>query len=723
MLSISRQGTWIDPSGYTWSFYGDDVDRSVFTIIPRPEFATDPVTGKPIFALVEFETSDGGNGSGYCALQTRTNVPEEAILGITSEIQFRFGVQQPRFVTLSLNPATRAVIEYVDPELAVPVLVEIAPSRTDQNSAAFLIPLTRGGMQQFKGAFSGQSGSVPISYWLYTDVRLPDVGATVTFDSVVAEQYERSEQIDKNIWGEVTRRQVAIAHYFSRSQAGTIELHVGDPPPPVEIVEQMRRWAENTLEDLVELAVDSALSRIPPDRPDAFTISMVSSFRREYMQGQIAQWVFVPTDTLPSMPALGFSFDEFFTRVKARQFTVNVTMNVSFEPPESDAFVEEESIASVEVTIRYPTLFDNTLRFDALTQSHLFVAPWDEGAGGRYTLEYTVNYHKPGQPPLRVRFENLEQSVFTVTPASAGVISVEFDGRNLDWVDPDSGYSGVEIAFFFIDLSGDNQPVTQIARIDREAPRTTIRSLFSLPIFNDYSYTLTYFMNDGTTFTLDARRSNAARIFVNNPLQSSTLFVVLQQPPGFTILQAPIRVSWLSGLSHDPVSKNLTLLPSKPVTPVPVNAVSTSQVLFSYQGTILLQNLPPKTIVLATTPNMQIVISPVMIWFGIQIDASLIDWVDNLGLVKIDLTYMDGTVPRIFGSPLWAAPDEQKDPLLVVAGFYVRGDVTPTYDYTITWSYTDKPAETRTVLGATGATVVIPARPDVAAAPRVESYG
>lgn len=724
MLTITRKGSWTEPGGYVWNYYGDDENASIFYIIPRPQFSFDN-RQRPVFRLVEYRTSDGSNGSGYCHLQVQLSVPQDVRDAIVADIRAKFGVTDPQIDPLRYNPGSMAGVEYPDPATpGEPVLVQVAPTLVGGNIASFLIDLDREGVKTFKDAFSGVTGALPVNYAVSVDSRMPAVKAVVTFDSQAAYRYEQQNKVDKNVWGDVTRREVTIRTTLQQSQAGSIQVDPGSPPPPPEVIEAARRWAQGTLEQLVNNAVNSVLASIPANQADRFTMDLVQSFREEYSESQVVPWLFAPADTLPSMPQLGFSFDEFFSVVDLRRFNVNVTMNLAFakEAPAEDS----TAIRSVDVTVTYPGLQDNTFTFDADNQAHLFETVWDPGAGGRYKIAYKVNYWRTGQPPLVMPAQDAEASIYTINPAAAALVEVEFNADNVPFVTTGAGYDFVQVEFWFQDLSGNNHPIVQNIQLDSSAKTGKVNSIYAVPRFNDYVYTLTYRKNDGSLLRLQPQTSNAAKIYINNPLKTTTLFLVLTKTANNGVDYALTDIAYNTGLDGPPVSISLQI-PDPPDTgktnlPITVTAVDTSQVVFYYSGIILFEDGNLLQIPDAVTNLKSIILNPNQFWFGINVRADLIDWSDpNLGMVSVDLTFEAPTgtgeqavrVRRTITPPSpWtraSAPTQQKH---VVVGFLHPVSEQAKYDAVITYAYTNGPAKTIELMNATSPVLAIPPKPE-----------
>src|SRR5437016_2022585 len=107
MLDISKQGTYIDDSGYQWTCYQDDATANFFYIIPRPQWAYDD-TGKLLFHMVKCVTNDASNGSGYCRIGVEMAVPQSVQSAIVTAVKSQFGVSNPSFQALQYNPGGAA---------------------------------------------------------------------------------------------------------------------------------------------------------------------------------------------------------------------------------------------------------------------------------------------------------------------------------------------------------------------------------------------------------------------------------------------------------------------------------------------------------------------------------------------------------------------------------------------------------------------------------------
>lgn len=322
--------------------YGDSDNTNLKYIIPTPVFSEKD--GVPEFSLQEFQTDQGTSGT--CSFITELVIPEDALLAFrqhfpSGEIgQFDWLSAQTYFI---YKVGTK---EYT---------LNAVPARYDRLRAAFIVDLPdQGWVDTFKTAFHGGTKASPfrLEYNTSAWTNLPAVDVVVKYDSKIAFDYQKSTQIDKNIWGRETSRRETIKETLQNSDCGTVDIQWhSDPPPGLE--QQVLDWAWVTLETLVQKAVDDAIRFLGEKSADQINMSATSSFERRFTQNQIIEFAAVPKALLPAFDDA--TWNKVYSKGDVRRLSCTFTI--------MDDLIAA-MINSVEVTVEYPNATGNTHTFD-----------------------------------------------------------------------------------------------------------------------------------------------------------------------------------------------------------------------------------------------------------------------------------------------------------------------------------------------------------------------
>ena len=171
MLDITKKGTCQTSDSMVWDYYGDDGNDTMFYVVPTPTLARDE-TGRPIFSLVEYSTSDANAGGGYCYLSTVLWIPPADLPQIETCIKNSHPGITPQLNTLEFKSGGQVMLQYVgDDELPDEVYARATPT-TEQTSRPSSCQLSPSGMALFKAIFGGQQSSAALSV-IYPGVQVP----------------------------------------------------------------------------------------------------------------------------------------------------------------------------------------------------------------------------------------------------------------------------------------------------------------------------------------------------------------------------------------------------------------------------------------------------------------------------------------------------------------------------------------------------------------------
>ncbi len=650
MLSYLRKGSWQDPSGHTWVFYGDNIHANQFYIVPKPNFVFDDL-GNPVLKYVTYETDDTHvNGSGYLHFQVELTVPVEVQDAIRQQIsqQFPDAGASVLFQALDFNPGATAILTLQSADK--PLVVQAAASEFGANTASFTVDLSADMMKTVQGLLSTSGGGLDIKYVMSVPALLQSVNATLTFDSSIAFQYQVTHPVHRT-WGSDTPG--SVQKLLKDSQASTVEIEWMVSDPSEELVDHVTDWANDTLQSLISENVNAALETSKMTSQDSFNISSISSFKHTYSESQVIDWWIYPEANIPSLADLGKSLSDFTSTVDTRQETITINAHLPFTQDSANApnvpqtDMKPVLLDHVTVTVKYPGLSqaDATYTFTE-NGSRLFTAPYAEEHGASFDLIYTAAFKdNPGQ--VTGTITNINQGEYSLAIQSVGILSITFDASQAFMTSQgqDNPLEEVDITFNFIDGEGLGTPITERVSIHSadETKQKVITSLTGYPINSAYNYTVTYVYNDGTRYEAptvqNANGFNQIIPKINAVHETNLILAVKEDETQAPIVDVTVNI-WYEQGSSIPGVKNQPSKDSPAVFKLEPKDKSgwiyaqdtflgfiNQNLPIVYSGSI--DSLAGQTVINAqriANTQASIIISPTQRYFTLEMDVSAIDW-------------------------------------------------------------------------------------------------
>lgn len=504
MLNITMKGSYQDPTGFTWDYYGDDANASTFYIVPRPQFVFDD-RHHPSFQITRYKTGDANDGAGYCRFDIELSVPSDVEAAIRDQIPQKFpGAKAPYFfVSMNYNPGGRAYFDFASS--AGTVTYSAPVSSFGSNVASFLIEMTKEQLDTYMSAFATEGSPFEVEYHVSVPARLPAVNATLSFDSAIAFQYQVT-QPSYDSWGDETSPG-SVQEMLKESASSKVTIEWGTSNPSAALRQAVADWANDTLADLVSAEVQKtiALHGLSSDR--SFSINEVSSFTNTYAENMVIDWIIAPKAALPSFPALGLNVADFTATVDERQQQMTVSAFLPFSadgsgPPLPDGS-PQALVDHVTVTVSYPGLDqqDATYTFTQ-NESHTFTAPYDEKAGPNWSLTYTVTYVDKNMPAVKSAAPiAMTSGSYTLQVAEAGILTVVFDAQQA-FASEGTKPTEIDVAFSYINSDGSARLIQQVVKImAADNPQQgSVTSYYPVPINSQYNYQVTYVFPGGVQY-------------------------------------------------------------------------------------------------------------------------------------------------------------------------------------------------------------------------------
>ena len=477
----------VEGAGKKFVAYRDYEDDNLWYIEPTPRLASLSVNGAPTpqFSMVAVKKNEGIVG-GTCAFVVEVSHSQEQVDALKAKIGE--DIQIGEFDWVDADAFFTFVFD-VGEEM---VTVESTPTLQGDNQATLVIQLPNGdAVRYFESVFGPQGGATTpfnVDYDLDVLATMDAVDVTVTYDSSMAVAYEKQVDVTKNVWGTETGRKVTIREHIQQSDAGKTEVTWRISDPSEEMRQRIDDWAWLTLEGLVSKAVNDALAALGEKHSDDFSMSSTASFKREYSENQVVEWAFSRTAQLPAFSAEDWA--KHYTVVDDRRLTVGFTVG------KLDAsFIDE-----VIVTVDYPTAqTDNSHSFTPQNGgTWLFDA--DGAFSGpdfdpNYKYKFEVIFAGSAQEPYTSDWFDSADTLVRIPASDFGLQVANFVGGNIDFEQVD-----YVLLDFFFRTPGDLDNRSEQIRITDNTTPHAIQSKTFLPSGNEYSYQLTYVMEDGNRF-------------------------------------------------------------------------------------------------------------------------------------------------------------------------------------------------------------------------------
>lgn len=601
MLNYELKGSYKDATGFIWEYYQDDMNLSIFYVMPRPEWVLD-TGGKPQIKLVKYDTDNPATkGSGYVTFNTQLTVPTEVDAGVKSQIAIEFPAAPAPYQLnpLTFNPGCTATFD-LDVQNTITSFMGDA-SEFGSNVATFRCDLTADGMKTISGLLSTAGGGLDITYDLNVEARLNAVTATLHFDSATAYQYQ-VQHAQHHAYAADTPR--IVTKLLTQSASSSVNLKWGIQSPSSDLVTSVTEWANATIGSLVSAEVKTALNLLGEQSYDSFKISDVSSFTSVYETDQVINWKLYPKASLPAVANL----DEHTTVVNARQQVMTISTNLPFKGskvqganiPKVDA--KPVQLKQVTVKVSYPGLSqaDSTFVFTD-NGSHTFTAPYDETQGDAYDVSWTAEYADGSQNNVTGQQKDVTEGHFNIQLPSVGLLTVTFEARNaFAALKAGSGEStppvvtSIDIDFYFASDTGAGKSIhhnktilapaappstTDPVLLAKAAHDSSTQVVFTSYVAHNvvtgtaYSYSVTYHFAQGPDFVAEQVSSTAYNHNIATPPapNPTNVLVFATAPAGqaTTIAEADVKVWFdtditIPGAGPQPTSDNPTSFSLEP---------------------------------------------------------------------------------------------------------------------------------------------------------------
>ncbi|MBA6304205.1 hypothetical protein [Colwellia sp. MB02u-14] len=735
MLDLSKSYTYTGDGDLQYSYYPDYQDPNQFYIEPQIIISVDPDTKLPIFKAVQYNTSDSYNGSGYCTFTVELAVPNNVINLIISDIKKQGLSSNPNISQLQYLDGGTAVFSYPSPtDPSKNLNVQAISSALGENRASFLCQFGPEEMKNFVATYSkkGEKGW-PVQYFEKVNGVTPAVTVEINFDASIVRDYQ--DKVTHNTWKKNTHDITDTVTQNMPKGKNFVVVTPGAPAPSEDVMDAMKVWGQAQLDAQITKMVEEG-QRLKADKSPA---TWFYSFHRKFQENQVIPWHINPVSQLPSPVNDSAPWSTLFSTVDLRHFTLLVSMNV-----DDRKLPNADKVKSITVNVDYPTLNapNNSVVLTPTNASHMFESPIAEGGNLEYNWSYLVTYNDNTQ--LKVERSNQKDSTITISAPDVGILNVEFNTSQIPFMNKEdangeTAVHGLEVDFFYKDLSGQNNPLMQnilfgFPTAEKDADGHPVYqhdltynfvSKTTKPIYNGYIYTSKFRMTDGTELVSDPVDSNANIVMGDTPAADSTVsrdnIIYLQSAIAqvqYTLMYLPTedsevllfnaKVNEVQGDGQEKFVGQAEMRPtdSKSLTSIfTTTTLNPSNQPYNVSGNMVTQK-GPILIPSFVTSDTFLPLYDGKRYFSVTVDPSLLKFEeDGLAQVQFD-------VAETASGPLRAK--QFKSGVPIKQYWYYSHDATdsPSYYCEVTYSYTNRPPVKVTYSDQTVNIFTIPAVPE-----------
>ena len=667
------------------TIYEDDGNPAVFYAMPdEPGFRIDPKTNKPVLNFIKYlmpvDRPDGSKGGGFLIFDSVFVIPPDQLSAAQQQLDKL--VQSKGIKDAQGNPATAQIsmpsftkgtssLTLLDSGGALVTKIESAgkPSLLGSMICSFTAELSPEGAAVVEGAMQGKGGVVQIAYDLTYTASLPPVTGHVWFDAVKFASFHQTIDKGGSSWdsGDNTENE-SMREAFINSQAGGVTfdftgLPMGDATIS-KLHDDLVNWGWQQLNTAVQSVLGSSSSSTPATSGDGSSSSSSNagvtgssvgsdlgqdrgddgmehvtrnessfasfSFDEYYRERDSIAYETVQQGTLPNVA----NFEQYAETINANdpffaQIHATMTCNADFA---------KFNIVSVNANCKYtksnpPTVAgftfktpDDVLKFDSDTTN----------GDMHYEYQFSVNYSDQSQAYVSPTFTT-EDQVTTLDVGTMGVLYVNLTASNIDW----TTVKQVQLALQYPDTDPSGAAISREFAFDTNTRTATLVVVLLKPVDKQYTYTVTYVLNDGTQVVTAPKQDNTQELFINNIFIPKTITFISEGDFVNEISSIFLKMTYTDSANkyqqiseYNFSSTNRTHDWTFPVIPGAQGQVSYSGVV-SYANQTQ-QNIPDTTstsaLITFGPPNQTIVtVTP---------DPALLDFT-QVKLVQIEFQYSD----------------------------------------------------------------------------------
>jgi hypothetical protein len=542
--------------------YEDDSNPTVFYAMPsEPSFRTDPKTNKPVLNFIKYlmpvDRPDGSKGGGFLIFDSVFTIPQDQMnaaqqaldkLVQSKGIKDAHGNDATAQISMPSFTKGTASLTLLDSGGALVTKIEDAgkPSLLGEMICSFTAELSPEGAAVVEGAMQGKGGIVQIAYDLTYTAALPPVTGRVWFDAVKFASYSQTINKSGGSWdsGDNTENET-MREAFMSAQAGGVDFDFTSIPmtdPTVsKLHDDLVNWGWQQLNTAVQsvLGPSNASSSSTPSSGDGSSSSSSSagvtgssvgsdlgqdrgddgmenvsrnessfssfSFDEYYKERDSIAYETIQQGTLPNVP----NFEQYAETINANdpffsQIHATILCNADFA---------KFSIASVDANCTYSKSTPATVAGLTFKTPNDVLKFDSDTTGGdmHYQYQFNVNYVDQNQPYKSPAYTTQDQ-VVTLDVGTMGVLYVNLTVSNVDW----TTVKQVQVAITYPDTDSNGAAVSREFAFDTNTRTAPLVVVLLKAVDKQYTYTVTYILNDGTQIAAAPKQDSTQELFINN---------------------------------------------------------------------------------------------------------------------------------------------------------------------------------------------------------------
>ena len=652
--------------------YGDDKQFNLFYPIPeKPTFMVDE-KGHPVFKFIKYrfpiDRADGKKGGGFVVFATEFTIPDEKMAIIKSKLQEEVNAKAQR---LNISPVPEAKIGTVRYNRGTSRLLfekndfiermfdAGKPSLYGKNVSTFSLELSVEGAALFESALQGNGGFVSVVYELYHDAKLPPITVVGTFHAESFYSFVQDINIEERICAEDDYKET-LTEIMNKSESKRLTIDPGSAQIDPKVMDQLRSWAQSTLDDAAErLMIEALPVEDPAEARKWYQEEDIENVRKEITKHRISDFTLYyteesyievninPNGPLPNITTLT---DKEGNPIIWSDYAQEVDLNDKFfkqinATVQVNAPFDELPIHSVEVKLMYKgepmdvlgsevngeykiTKTDDVARF----------ATYIKDDDYNYTYSYQVNYK--GAAKIFQSEEILtNESVLTVNIDDVGILYVQITPGDIDF----KQIKQAQILMEYEDSSKGIEKISDQFILTESTPEHVFKHIIFSKRNKPYRYKINYKLNDGKEFECEWQEGNSNRLFINDPFtQSKTVGFRASGDLENDIVNIFIDAIYKDEPNNYTVSKSISLNKENPFYDWYIPMIDKDINAITYNVTILRKDGTQEVIADVSTESSTIIVGEnIENLLQITIMPDLLDFDTVLKLAHVQLEYTD----------------------------------------------------------------------------------
>jgi hypothetical protein len=541
--------------------YEDDSNPAVFYAMPsEPSFRTDPKTNKPVLNFIKYlmpvDRPDGSKGGGFLIFDSVFIIPQDQMTAAQQQLDklvqskgIKDAQGNPASAQISMPSFTKgtASLTLLDSGGALVTKIEDAgkPSLLGEMICSFTAELSPEGAAVVEGAMQGKGGIVQIAYDLTYTAALPPVTGHVWFDATKFASFNQTIDKSGGSWDSSDNTEnETMREAFVSSQAGGVDfdftgLPMGDATIS-KLHDDLINWGWQQLNTAVQSVLgtsnassstasggdgssssssgagvtgSSVGSDLGQDRGDDGMEHVTRNessyaqfdFNEYYRERDSIAYETVQQGTLPNVP----NFEQYAETINANdpffsQIHATILCNADFA---------KFSIASVDANCTYAKSTPATVAGLTFKTPNDVLKFDSDTTGGdmHYQYQFNVNYVDQNQPYKSPAYTTQDQ-VVTLDVGTMGVLYVNLTVSNVDW----TTVKQVQVAINYPDTDSNGAAITREFAFDTNTRTAPLVVVLLKAVDKQYTYTVTYILNDGTQIAAAPKQDSTQELFINN---------------------------------------------------------------------------------------------------------------------------------------------------------------------------------------------------------------